>query len=229
MSRATVPSDFAIGRVPVIALLSGCCLIAYELLVHWAVVAQGNATLGPLLASVPLFLLALVILRRHTIAAVLGIGVLAALWLAVLGAKRLAPALSGFYPLSSVVVYGSLLWMFGRTLGPGQQPLATRLALRVHGTLPPEIERYTRQVTWAWTFFFAGTICTSVLLFAYASLSTWSIFANVLGIPLLVLMFVVEYAFRLWRFPDFPHVSLLATPRLFGDFRRRSASGQRGA
>jgi len=41
-------------------------------------------------------------------------------------------------------------------------------------------------------------------------------------------MFVLEYAYRVRRFPDFPHVSLLATPRLFGDFRRRSASGERG-
>lgn len=228
MSKATAPSDPGAGRVSAITLLGGCVLIGYALLMHWAVVAQAGAALGPLLASVPLVLLALVLLRRHALAAVLGLGMLIAMWLVVVGVKQFTPALSGFYPLSSVAVYGSLFWMFGRSLRRGRQALATRLALHVHGTLPPDVLRYTRQVTWAWTLFFAAMVGTSVLLFTFASLPIWSTFANLLSLPLLVLMFVLEYAYRVRRFPDFPHVSLLATPRLFGDFRRRSASSERG-
>ena len=41
-------------------------------------------------------------------------------------------------------------------------------------------------------------------------------------------MFVAEYVYRIRRFPDFEHVSLLATPRLFGRFRRGPTSGEHG-
>jgi len=227
MSKGTAPSESP-GRAPVVALIGGCALVGYELLMHWAVVLQGGPALGPLLASLPLVFLALILLRRHPLAAVLSLGVLIAMWLVVAGIRPLEPALAAFYPLSSVAVYGSLFWMFARTLRPGREALATRLALQVHGTLPPDILRYTRRVTLAWSLFFAGMATISVLLFSFAPLRIWSLFANLLSLPLLVLMFVAEYVYRIRRFPDFEHVSLLATPRLFGRFRRGPTSGEHG-
>jgi uncharacterized membrane protein len=102
-----------------------------------------------------------------------------------------------------------LLGVFGRTLVRGREPLVTGIARRVHGSLRPHIESYTRSVTLAWCVFFAAQVVVSAILFATAPLDTWSLFVNVLSFPLIVLMFVGEYLYRIARFPDHPHVSIL--------------------
>jgi uncharacterized membrane protein len=64
------------------------------------------------------------------------------------------------------------------------------------GPPTPRNLRYTRQVTWAWTIYFLATVALSTLLFFFGSGEAWSIFANVLGMPLTVAMFVIEFAIR---------------------------------
>ncbi|MGZ8252126.1 MAG: hypothetical protein ACXWT7_07260, partial [Methylophilaceae bacterium] len=64
------------------------------------------------------------------------------------------------------------------------------------GALPPEHERYARYVTVAWVIFFALMLLTSTLLFFLAPLATWSIFVNFLTLPLVALMFVLEFMVR---------------------------------
>jgi uncharacterized membrane protein len=113
------------------------------------------------------------------------------------------------------IAYMSLLWFFGRTLLPGHEPVITRLARTVHGHLPDYITEYTRHVTAAWCVFFAGQIVLSGLLYAFASLAAWSLFVNVLNGPLVVLMFVGEYLWRLYRYPRFQHSSLMEVIRVF--------------
>lgn len=85
---------------------------------------------------------------------------------------------------------------FGRTLAAGQTPMVSRFAAVVHGPLSPRLQRYTRGVTWAWTLYFAAMAGTSVLLFCLAPIAWWSRFANLLSLPLIVLMFVGEYLMR---------------------------------
>ena len=102
----------------------------------------------------------------------------------------------------------SLMGMFARTLTAGRVALITGYARRVHGPLPLCIESYTRHVTLAWCLFFGAQVTVSAILFLSAPLDTWSLFVNVLSLPLIVLMFVAEYGYRLARFPDFPHVSI---------------------
>jgi uncharacterized membrane protein len=106
------------------------------------------------------------------------------------------------------VINLAVLIVFGKTLRPGREPLVTSFARRVHGTLLPHIEAYTRRVTQAWCIFFASQVLVSAILFMSASLSTWSLFINVLSSPSIVLMFVAEYLYRIVRFPDHPHVSI---------------------
>lgn len=101
-----------------------------------------------------------------------------------------------------------LLWFFGRTLKRDREALITGFARRVHGTLPTYIESYTRQVTAAWCVFFALQVVVSAVLFLAAPVDAWSLFVNVLSFPLIVLMFITEYLFRIRRFPDYPHVSI---------------------
>jgi uncharacterized membrane protein len=52
-------------------------------------------------------------------------------------------------------------------------------------------------------------------VFAFGSLQTWSVLANLVTLPLVVTLFVVEYLVRLRLHPDFEHVSILEGVRAF--------------
>ncbi len=99
--------------------------------------------------------------------------------------------------------------------GGGDEALITRLALRVHGTLPPAMVRYTRGVTLLWAAYFLLMALASCALFAFGSLRAWSLLANVVTLPLIALIFVGEYLVRLRLHPRFDHVSLLDGVRAF--------------
>ncbi|HYL90866.1 MAG TPA: hypothetical protein VEU32_19110 [Burkholderiales bacterium] len=101
-----------------------------------------------------------------------------------------------------------LLWYFARTLRAGNEALVTRLARRVHGSLAPPLAAYTRRVTIAWCAFFAAQVAVSILLFAFAPLELWSMYVNLLSVPLIALMFAGELLYRRLRFPDHPRASI---------------------
>jgi len=98
--------------------------------------------------------------------------------------------------LEHVSMQTLLCLVFGRTLAAGQTPLVSHFAAAVHGVLSPHLQRYTRSVTWAWTLYFGAMASISVLLFSFAPIAWWSTFANLLGMPLLALMFVGDYVVR---------------------------------
>jgi uncharacterized membrane protein len=110
------------------------------------------------------------------------------------------------------------IWFGGSLIaarnGTGQA-LITRLATRLHGTLPPAIERYTAQVTAVWTGYFLLMALASCALFAFGSAQAWSTLANLITLPLIVAIFIVEYCVRLRMRPDFEHVSILDGVRAF--------------
>lgn len=205
-------------------------VIGYASASHWAVASGHADTLGIALALAPVLggLVWLAARTRRPLWVKL-FAAAAALGLAVLAARRATFAVSLLYPLPSVLIYSGLLWIFGRTLAPGREALVTRLARQVHGTLPDDITAYTRQVTWAWSAFFAAMALTSALLFAFASLAAWSLFVNVLGLPLICAMFVAEYIYRLLRYRHFSHAPLFASVRAFHELGRGAASPGRGS
>jgi len=123
-----------------------------------------------------------------------------------------AAAIAG---IAHAMAFLTLLWYFGRTLLDGREPLITRLARSVHGSLPPEITAFTRRVTAAWCAFFAFQVLLSALLLTFAPFEIWSLFVNVLELPLLVLMFVGDHLYRAIRFPDYPHASIARILRAF--------------
>jgi len=102
-----------------------------------------------------------------------------------------------------------LLWFFGRTLLKGKEPLITQIANHINGPLEPEITVYTRQATIAWCLFFTLQVCTSLILYFFAPLSFWSFFINVLDLPMLMLMFVAEHAYRRVCFPNHTRTSMM--------------------
>jgi uncharacterized membrane protein len=123
-------------------------------------------------------------------------------------AASMRGALAALNGVPHALINLSLLGVFARTLAARREPLITGFARRIHGTVPVYIESYTRHVTQAWCVFFAAQILLSAGLFIFAALDIWSLFVNVLTLPLIVLMFVSEYGYRRVRFPNFSHVSI---------------------
>ena len=193
------------------AIVAGA--IAYPVLAHYSATTEA-ATTTPTLGVVVSLAPSLAIL----------------LWLAWRSPRRLAMLL-----LCAVV--GALLWgswdalernfnwvyflqhagtnvmlaaVFGVTLARGRQPLCTRFAEAFHGSLAPEVVRYTRQVTLAWMLFFLAVSLVSSVLFFFSSTEAWSVFANFLTFPLVMLMFAVEYGVRLHKLPHMEKHSIMA-------------------
>jgi uncharacterized membrane protein len=95
-----------------------------------------------------------------------------------------------------------LLWFFARTLKAGRTPLITSISQRIHGSITPDLQIYTRRITWAWSLFFALQIIVSIVLYIFAPLQAWSMFINLLNAPLIALMFIGEYTYRMLRYRD---------------------------
>jgi len=119
-----------------------------------------------------------------------------------------------------VVAYTGLLTLFGASLLPGREPLISGVARRIHGTLRPDIARYTRGVTIAWCCFFAFQLCVSLTLFLAAPLVVWSLYVNVLDLPLIALMFTGEYLYRITHIPNRPNSTI---PQIIRVFTQRNA------
>ncbi len=190
-------------------------VIGYPLLAHYTNVSAHNDTLGAWVAIAPVGLIALVMAwrspKRPIVLGMLALmcGALWAVW----------PALEHHFGLVYWLQHAGiqliLFMIFGRTLIAGRQPLCTRFAEAVHAPLTPQHEIYARQVTLAWTLFFAVMALTSTLLFFLTSLSTWSVFANFLTPLLVVLVFIAEYAVRRWVLPEARHTHILDAVRAF--------------
>jgi len=103
------------------------------------------------------------------------------------------------------LAYSSLLIGFALSLRPGHEAVLTRIATRLRGPLPPGLHAYTRSVTAAWSCFFAAQLVLSLTLFLFAPVEIWSLFINVLNLPLVVTMFTIEYLYRVSHFPNFRH------------------------
>ena len=178
------------------AAIAAFCL-AYSVLSHLATADPHPDLLDAAVAVVPVMALAIVLAWRSqqrtgwlllcliTIAALLAAGPL------------LVRHFAWVFLAQHAGMQALLGLAFGRTLRAGQVPLVSRFAAVVHGTLSPALARYTRQVTWAWTVYFAAMTALSLLLFWLAPIAVWSAFANLLNLPLVVLMFIGEYIARL--------------------------------
>jgi uncharacterized membrane protein len=201
------------------SLVSG--VVAYQFLAHLSLARPQFAQFAGLFASLPPLLLGIWLLRRSALAPRIAGAAVAVAAVVVASTETVTPAFC--YLVVQISVYVAVFWLFAGTLRPGRQPLVTRLARGVHGPLPLEIERYTRRVTWYWSGVLAFMAGLSAALFALASASAWSLFANVLNAPLLVLAFVAEYAWRVLRYPHFSHASMAAS---LGAFRRIARRGK---
>jgi uncharacterized membrane protein len=131
--------------------------------------------------------------------------------------------LAGVSGIPHALAYSSLFVAFGISLLPGHEPVLTRLVCRVRGPLPPGLYAHTRHVTVVWCLFFAGQLVASLTLFLFAPIEIWSLFVNVLNLPLVAAMFVIEYIYRVLRFPDYPHDKLSDIMKFVAEFSKRAS------
>lgn len=116
--------------------------------------------------------------------------------------------LDWIYLIQHVTANTMLCWFFMQTLYGGRTPIITTIARSIHPDMPEGVVRYTRHVTMAWAMFFALQVLVSLVIFAAASIETWSVFANILNWPMIIAMFAAEYACRKHFNPDFRHASI---------------------
>jgi uncharacterized membrane protein len=189
--------------------------IAYSVLSHYSNLNPQAHDLRTALALAPMLILGMVLLWRWSGA-----------FMALLAAAATAYLLRAFWPLFaqnfSIVYllqqtgfYSIMAFTFGRSLRKGSVPLCTQLADKVHGPLSALELRYTRQVTLAWVIFFLCDVAANFLLFEFAPLSVWSVFVNFCSLPLILLMFVAEYAVRRRVLPQVQRNGLVATLRVY--------------
>jgi uncharacterized membrane protein len=192
-----------------------CVLIlAYATLSHYCN-TRGAYRLGTVLALGPAAAV-LIALAWQTLRAPLAVLV------TVLGALLLYdvwPLLeknfSVVYLLQECGMDGLLAVGFGGSLRAGRVALCTRLADKLHGPLSAAEIRYTRQVTLAWTVFFAALGVITVALYWEAPLAVWSAFVSFMTLPLMAAMFAAEYLVRGRVLPQTERRGLVATMRVF--------------
>jgi uncharacterized membrane protein len=119
--------------------------------------------------------------------------------------------------IAQLVLAGPMLaflagaWLFGRTLLPGRTPLVERISrLERGGDFPAGLARYTRGLTWAWAILLAGIPAADAALALFATAAAQSLFVNFVSYALVAALYFGEYAYRLWRYPQFPHRNPLA-------------------
>lgn len=198
--------------------------MGYAVIAHLAAASSTPGLTSALVAMAPLLLLATVLAWRSPQRAVM----LTVLGMACLSLYALKDWLIAHYDwifvLEHASTYSLLCATFGQTLMAGRTPMISRFARIVHGELSPAVVRYTRSATWAWTIYFGAVALMSLLLFAVASMAIWSTFANLLGIPLLALMFVGEYAARCYVLPPADRAGPLEAIRAYRQASAEDAS-----
>ena len=158
-----------------------CILVAWGFLAHHGSTAESHPDFSAALATAPIAAIVVMLLWR----------VANPLW------PQLRQNVALLYYVQHVGTNLALGTLFGRTLIGERQALVTQFALMAHhGVISPAKARYTRQVTIAWTAFFLLTASISTVLFWLPMPTAWSIFANLLTIPLIGLMFMAEHIVR---------------------------------
>lgn len=207
-----------LGRPLLLALATG----AYLLLAHLTTASGELSALAALIAILPITLIALAIAwQARCRQRALGVWSASVIGLA-LAWPMIESRFAWIYFVQHLGVFSLLAVGFARSLVQGELPMVTRFAALVHGAaLAPEVRRYTRGVTVVWALFFTMMAGTSTALFAFASLSSWSTFANFLTPMLVGLMFAIEFGVRRVVLPREVRTGLVDSIHAFVDAARR--------
>jgi MYXO-CTERM domain-containing protein len=190
---------------------------AYVLGSQWLMTRAPASPWNAVVVVAPMLALAALLAwrRRRRVLALLAAAAAGALALQAWRGAGLAPAT--IYVGQHVAVHVLLAFVFGLTLQQGHEPLVTALARRVHGSLTPDMEAYSRKVTLAWTVYFLAMAALSLALFALAPFATWATFANLVTPLAIVAMFLGEHALRYRLHPEFERATLAQAMRAYAD------------
>ncbi len=189
--------------------------IAYSVLSHYSNSNPQARDLGAGLALAPMLTLGFVLLWRWRGALIALAAAAAAVFLLYHYWPLFTQNFSVVYLIQQCGFYGIMAFSFGRSLLGGRVPLCTQFADKLHGPLSALELRYTRSVTVAWVIFFLLNMAVSCVLFEFAPLRVWSLFVNFFSLPLILLMFVAEYAVRRRVLPQVQRNGLIATLRVY--------------
>jgi uncharacterized membrane protein len=190
-------------------------IVAYSALSHYSNSDPQVRDLGAALALIPILSVGFVLIWRWMGALPAALTGIAAALLVRHFWPLLTQNFSIVYLIQQCGFYAIMAWSFGRSLFKGRVPLCTQLADRIHGPLTAQELRYTRSVTVAWVVFFLLNLIFNFLLFQFAPLRIWSLFVNFCSLPLILLMFVAEYAVRRRVLPQVQRNGLIATLRVY--------------
>ena len=174
-----------------------CLVVTWAGLAHYGSTDGSNPDFSAALATAPLVAIVVMLLWRVGNPLWIGFGGLTGLALLAGSWPYLRQNVALLYYVQHVGTNLALGTLFGRSLLGQRLALVTQFAkVAHHGEISPAKARYTRQVTVAWTAFFFLTAAVSSGLFWLAPPAAWSLFANLLTIPLIGLMFLVEHICR---------------------------------
>lgn len=172
-------------------------VVAWAVIAHLNSAGNTNPDLAAALAVTPVVAVGVVLLWRLGNRLWIALGGFTILGLLAWSWPALRQNIALLYYVQHLGTNLALATLFGRTLFGEGQSLVTQFALMAHsGVISQAQARYSRQVTVAWTIFFLATALISTLLFALDQMAAWSIFANLLTLPLVGLMFVAEHICR---------------------------------
>ena len=203
-------------------------LIGYPVAAHFVAAAPPTAHLGIVAFAVSPLIAAVALVGWQTRWRISALALCAASCVALwFHSEVIGRNLGLVYFIQTTCTNAALALFFGRSLFGGREPLCTHFARMVRGELEPRVEHYTRQVTAAWTVFFVATMIVSIALWVLAPVAVWSAFANLMAMPLVALMFVVEYAIRIRRLPDLTHTPVIESLRAYWNSPRASTTPPR--
>jgi hypothetical protein len=191
--------------------------LSYLVAAHLALAGRSTYLAAVATALLVLLVLAAIKGRHHrmwrTLVALAGAA-------CVVSVARGAPPVALLLP--PAIIPAGIGWMFGRTLRPGQRPLVERLARGFHAPeVPPSaVLAYARGVTWAWALLLGSVALVNAsmilnlspggLLELVGLRPVWPVSAETFvwfgnsGTYLLIGgTLLVEFAVRVWRFPDY--------------------------
>jgi uncharacterized membrane protein len=157
------------------AVLTGIIYAGANLAVNWRN-GMGAGNLYGWLAAVLVLLLALI-----------------AIWMGYVSAVALLLA-------PSLLANAFMLFVFGRTLLPGREPLITRFRRFDVGHVAPKFAAYTRRLTALWTVLFAAGTAASLVAALMRDIEIWSWVAFILLPALTAALFLGEHVYRAFRY-----------------------------
>lgn len=193
---------------PLVAFAVGVSVLGL-VLAYFALARHLSPAFGAVLSLVPPALIVLATARRAPHARWLWGGVALAAFGLAWRWDLVERHFAGLFLVDHVGLNLALAYVFGRTLVHGRDPLCSAFARAIHGAIPPEVERYTRRVTVAWTVFFLAVCALSLVLYAAGLHTAWSLLATVASPILVALMFIVEYMVRSRVLPHIERVGVL--------------------